>query len=134
MKITYTLPCGRGVRPRALLAEPQKEPCGRPPRLARLVALAHKLDGLIRSDAVQDYAELARLGHVSPARLSQIMLLLHLAPAIQEYILFLSTGEATFMTELAMRRIAREPRWDRQGERFEQLLKQITCMCGGLER
>ena len=40
MKITYTLPCGRGVRPRALLAEPQKEPCGRPLRLARLVALS----------------------------------------------------------------------------------------------
>jgi hypothetical protein len=98
------------------------------------VALAHKLDGLIRADAVRDYAELARLGHVSPARLSQIMLLLHLAPAIQEYILFLSTGEATLITELAMRRIAREPRWDRQCELFEQFLKQITCIGGGVER
>jgi hypothetical protein len=55
--------------------------------------------------------------------LRQIMLLLHLAPAIQECILFLSPGEAKTLTELAMRRIAREPRWDRQCERFEQLLK-----------
>jgi len=84
MKITYLLPCGRGSQPRALMSEPAKEPSGKPPRLARLVALAHKLDRLVRSGAVKDYAELAQLGHVSPARLSQIMLLLHLAPAIQE--------------------------------------------------
>jgi hypothetical protein len=84
MKITYLLPCGRGAPPRALMSGPAKEPCGKPPRLARLVALAHKLDQLVRSRAVKDYAELAQLGHVSPARLSQIMLLLHLAPAIQE--------------------------------------------------
>ncbi len=123
MKITYILPCGRGSQPRALMSEPAKEPCGKPPRLARLVALAHKLDGLVRSGAVKDYAELAQLGHVSPARLSQIMLLLHLAPAIQEYILFLSPGEARFVTELALRRIAREAHWDRQRELFAQLLK-----------
>ncbi len=105
------------------MSEPAQEPCGKPPRLARLVALAHKLDGLVRSGAVKDYAELAQLGHVSPARLSQIMLLLHLAPAIQEYILFLSPGEARFVTELALRGIAHEAHWDRQRELFEQLLK-----------
>jgi len=36
-----------------------------------------------------DYAELARLAHVSRARVPQIMNLLHLAPDIQEAILFL---------------------------------------------
>jgi hypothetical protein len=123
MKITYTLSCGRGIQPRPLRSEPDKEPCGRPPRLARLVALAHRLGGLVRSSSVKDYAELARLGHVSPSRVSQIMILVHLAPAIQEYILFLSPGDAKFLTELSMRRIAREPRWDRQCELFEQLLK-----------
>jgi hypothetical protein len=38
--------------------------------------------------AVRDYAELARLGQVSRARLTQIMSLLHLAPDLQESILF----------------------------------------------
>jgi len=38
---------------------------------------------------VTDYAELARLGHVSRARLSQIASLLGLAPDLQEEILFL---------------------------------------------
>ena len=62
---------------------------GRVPRIARLLALALRFDGLIRSGAVRDYAELARLGQVSRARLTQVMNLLHLAPDLQERILFL---------------------------------------------
>jgi hypothetical protein len=106
-----------------LLAEPPAENGGRHPRLARLLALARKLDELVRSGVVSDYAALARLGHVSPARLTQIMVLLHLCPAIQERILFLSVADARFMSELQLRKIAREPRWDRQRELFERLLK-----------
>jgi hypothetical protein len=48
---------------------------------------------------------------------------LHLAPAIQEYILFLSAADARFITELELRKIAREPRWDRQRELFEQFIQ-----------
>jgi hypothetical protein len=44
---------------------------------------------LIRSGKVTSYAELARLGHVTRARLSQIVGLLCLAPDLQEEILFL---------------------------------------------
>jgi len=43
-----------------------------------------RFETLIRSGEVRDYAALARLGHVSRARISQIMNLLHLAPDIQE--------------------------------------------------
>jgi hypothetical protein len=53
------------------------------------MALALRFEQLLRSGAVGDYAELARLGPVSRARLTQIMNLLHLAPDIQEQILFL---------------------------------------------
>ena len=107
---------------RALLAEPAPEPQERAPRIARLLALAHKLDAMVRSGEITDYAQLARLGHISPARLTQIMVLLHLAPTIQEYVLFLSAADARFITELALRKIAREPCWDRQRELFEQFL------------
>jgi hypothetical protein len=48
---------------------------------------------LIRDGDVRDYADLARLGHVMQACLSQIIDLLLLAPA-QEAILFLPTVEA----------------------------------------
>ena len=62
---------------------------GRIPRISRLMALAIHFDGLLRRGEVKDYADLARLGHVSRARISQIMNLLNLAPGIQEEILFL---------------------------------------------
>ena len=44
---------------------------------------------MIRCGVVADYADLARLGQVIRARVTQIMNLLNLAPDIQEEILFL---------------------------------------------
>ena len=123
MKIEFTVPFRRAPAPITPLAEPTPELKGRPPRIARLLALAHKLDGLVRSGQITGYGELARLGHIPPARLSQIMVLLHLAPSIQEYVLFLAPADTRFVDELGLRKIAREPRWDRQQALFEQLLK-----------
>jgi hypothetical protein len=54
------------------------------------MALALRFERLVRSGAVRDYAALARLGRVSRARVTQIMNLLHLAPDLQEKILFLA--------------------------------------------
>jgi hypothetical protein len=62
---------------------------GRVPRVAKLLALAHRLEALLREGVVQSYAELAQLGQVTPARISQVLALLGLAPDIQEAILFL---------------------------------------------
>jgi len=76
-----------GLEPAAALA------AGRLPRVARLMALAWRLDGLVRSGQVASYGELARLGHVSRARISQILNLVYLAPDIQEEILFLPPVE-----------------------------------------
>ena len=120
MKIEYTLKLRR--RAPAFKTNPASEPQERPHRIARILALAHRLDEVARSGAVRDHGELARLGHVSPARICQFMTLLHLAPAIQEYLLFLTTAETIPVTEHALRKIAREPRWDRQRAIFESLL------------
>jgi hypothetical protein len=122
MKIEFNIPCRQKLPPPPFGTGPASEPQGRAPRIARLVALAHKLDGLVRAGAVRDYAELARLGHVSAARVSQIMILLHLAPAVQEYVLFLSDDKAGFLTEPDLRTIAREPRWDHQHACLERLI------------
>src|SRR5262249_1835123 len=64
------------------------------PRVARLLALAHRFDGLIADGVVANYAELARLGRVSRARISQIMSLLNLSPDLQEAILFMSRSRS----------------------------------------
>src|SRR5207248_7199993 len=97
MSETMTLQCrfhvDRRARGRKQLqaGEPPRAVCepGRVPRVARLLALAHRFEGLLCEGVVQGYAELARLGQVTPARVSQVMALLGLAPDIQEAILFL---------------------------------------------
>jgi hypothetical protein len=72
---------------------PSSIPTGRVPRVARLMALALRFEKLIREGAISDQADLARLGHVTRARATQIMSLLQLAPDIQESILFLPLVE-----------------------------------------
>jgi hypothetical protein len=118
----YKIPRRRGRALPAFRLRPAKETLTRPPRLARLLALAHKLDGVVRTGQVKDYAELARLAHISSARIGQIVVLGLLAPAIQEHILFLPAEKAGLIGERELRQIAREPRWDLQRARFDQLL------------
>ena len=121
--VEYTLPVpGRSP---SVETEPGKEPPSRPSRCARLVALGHKLEELVQSGEVNSYGELARLGHISPARLSQIMILAQLAPSIQEFVLFLSANNDGAITERELRKIARDPRWDRQRQKFAKYLKRL---------
>ena len=64
-------------------------PAGRVPRIARLMALALRFEQLLQAGEIRNYTQLAWLGHVSRARISQIMRLLSLSPEIQEDLLFL---------------------------------------------
>ncbi len=57
------------------------------------MALAIHCDDLVRRGVVRDQAQLARLGHVSRARISQILGLVCLAPDIQQEVLFLPRTE-----------------------------------------
>jgi hypothetical protein len=59
------------------------------PRMSRLMALALRFDDLLRSGQIASYSALASLGHVTRARVCQIMNLLCLAPDIQEALLFM---------------------------------------------
>lgn len=91
---------------------------GRLSSIARLLALAHRLDGLIQDGTVANYTELAQYASVTRARVSQVMNLLNLAPAIQEELLFLSSSDAIHITERTLQRLASEPDWGRQAELF----------------
>ena len=87
---------GRGRRSRKELRSGEQRkalPPGRVPRVSRLMALAIRFEQLVRDGVVADYAELARLGHVSRARVTQVLNLLNLAPEIQEALLFLPRVE-----------------------------------------
>ena len=98
-------------------------PAGRVPRITRLMALAIRCDRLIREGEIADYAELARLGHVTRARVTQIMNLLLLAPDIQEAILNLpriSRGDDLIILR-RVQAIAAEGDWVRQRELWRRL-------------
>lgn len=89
---------------------------GRVPRVSRLMALAIRFEQLVRDGVVADYAELARLGHVTRARMSQITNLLNLAPEIQEQLLFLprvAEGKDP-ITERELRALVAEADWRKQ--------------------
>src|SRR4051812_43939472 len=73
--------------PKRLQAKNAPPSTQRVPRVARLLALAHKFQGMLDRGEVKSMAELARLGRVSRARITQIMDLLMLAPEIQEAVL-----------------------------------------------
>src|SRR3990170_2361781 len=94
LTFTSKFQLGRGeqgrveMRPHAPAA-PRPTTAGRVPRISRLMALAIRFDGMLQRGEVKDYADLARLGHVTRARVTQVMNLLMLAPDIQEAILFL---------------------------------------------
>ncbi len=96
---------------------------GRVPRVARLMALAIRCDGLIRDGVIENYTEIARLGHVTRARVSQIMNLLNLAPDIQEELLYMSRVEigrpAIILADLQP--IASTPDWRKQRKMWQEL-------------
>ncbi|KAA5541889.1 hypothetical protein FYK55_16970 [Roseiconus nitratireducens] len=100
-----------------------EESPARLPRVTKLMALAIRLDQLIRNGVVADQAEIARLGYVSRARLTQIMDLLLLAPDIQEEILRLppvKRGESC-ISEHDIRPIAATACWDAQRQMWRAL-------------
>lgn len=105
---------GSGKRKKATVAKAPT--AARVPRVSKIMALAIRFDQLIRDGVVKDQAELARLGHVSRARLTQIMDLLCLAPDIQEAVLFLPGGQKgrDRVTEKLLRPISGTPSWTKQ--------------------
>jgi hypothetical protein len=80
------------------------------------MALAISMENLIRSGSIIDYSQLAQLGHVSRARITQIMNLLLLAPDIQEQILFLlpARGRRDPVRLAQLQPVARIPDWSQQ--------------------
>lgn len=96
---------------------------GRVPRVARLMALAIKIDGLIASGAIADQAEAAQVGHVTRARMTQIMNLLLLAPDIQNAILDLprTTEGRDLIVETHLRPIAAVADWQKQRRLWNEI-------------
>jgi hypothetical protein len=96
----------------------------RVPRISRLMALAIHIDELVRSGEIKDYAEAARLGNITRARMSQITNLLMLSPEIQEWLLFLTpTARGRDpVVEQTLRPACTERSWLRQRRVLESVV------------
>lgn len=94
------------------------------PRITRLMALAIKFQDLVELGEVRDYADLARLGYVTRARMTQIMNLLMLAPDIQESLLSKISGAA--LHERDLRRVVNLILWRDQRNLFKQITGPTT--------
>ena len=104
--------------------DPQIEP-GRVPRITRLMALAIRFNKLLADGVARDYADLARLGGVTRARVTQIMNLTLLAPDIQEALLFLprTIRGRDAVAEPRLRPIIRQPDWSKQRRLWQRLVR-----------
>ena len=117
---------GRGARREMRPdAPPPPTSAGRVTRVARLMALAIHFEDLLAAGQVKDYAELARLGHVSRARMTQVMNLRLLAPDIQEALLFLPrVAQGHDPIHLwQLQPIAMEFDWAKQRRMWEELAR-----------
>lgn len=118
---------GRGAKKRIVEGADQsdesKPALERIPRISRYMALAIHFEDIIRQGVVTDYADLARLGHVTRARVTQIMNLRLLAPNVQEQLLFLPRTQAddNSIQLMALQPIAKNFDWQDQRSCFERL-------------
>ena len=115
----------KGNRKRALPGLPPEPeiPSGRTPRVSKLMALAIRFDDLLREGVVASQSELASLARVTQPRMTQILNLLHLAPDIQEKILFLpSVVEGRDpITERDLRPMTKMQAWTQQRRSWRAL-------------
>ena len=95
------------------------------PRIVRLMALAIKFQDMVDRSEIRDYAEIARLGYVTRARLTQVMNLLLLASDIQERILDNSYA-CSRITESDLRSVSRIIDWDAQRRKVGEIVVEVN--------
>jgi len=95
--------------------EPPRVPVRRPARVAQMLAFAHGLGAAIERGDFRDQADAARHYQLTRARITQLMNLTHLAPDIQEQVLFLeAVGSREPMSERDLRGVLQSLVWEQQ--------------------
>ena len=101
---------------------PPPEPVRRPARVARMLALAHRLEETIESGEYCDRAHLAKDFGLSRTRITQLLDMTLLAPDIQEEVLELEAIDGLEpVSERALREVLRYEGWDEQQATWRDL-------------
>ena len=103
----------------------QTIPCSS--RAARLLALAHSIDARVTSGEFDDLAAAARTLGLTRARVTQLVNLTLLSPAIQEEILEAGhTDERDPISEHALRQVVAETDWSEQQRLWSRRRREDT--------
>ena len=103
---------------------PPPEVVRRPARVARMLALAHRLQRAIQRGEYDDRADLARQFGVTRARVTQLLNLTLLAPDIQAAVLKLEAIDGVQPTsERALRAVVGAVDWGVQRRRWDQMVE-----------
>jgi len=98
-------------------AAPPPERVRRPARVAQMLAFAHGLGAAIERGDFRAQADAARHYQLTRARITQLMNLTHLAPDIQEQVLFLEAVDGREpMSERDLRAVLSDSWSDQRGE------------------
>jgi len=103
-----------------VVAAPPPPPARRE-RLARMLALAHRVEQLVEGGEVESYRVVARALGITPARMTQVMDMLRLSPAVQERVLFADRD----VTARGVRCAVREAEW--AGQEAPQRPRPASC-------
>ena len=101
---------------RAMAAEDAPQHQEPPPRIALLLALAHKWETMIRRGEIRDYTQIARPTGLTRGRIAQICGLVLLAPDLQEAIL---APHCNTLPTHTLRQIAGRTNWGEQRSKWQ---------------
>ena len=93
------------------------------PKLRQYLVLAYQIQEALDRDSTITAKRIAEWLGMTPPRVSQILYLLSLCPAIQQEILLSENKKLHSLGEYNVREIVKEPLWEKQIEMWEAILK-----------
>jgi hypothetical protein len=94
------------------------------PRIARLLALAHKWEGIVRRGEVRNCAEIARLMGLTRARVTQVCNLTLLDPCLLSTLI--EARFSSLVTTRQLHQVAAEPVWLEQRKRWDSEFAEMS--------
>ena len=92
------------------------------PKLRQYLVLAYQTQETLDRDSTITAKKVAEWLNMTPPRICQILNLLSLCPAIQRDILLSQNKKLSDLGEYSVRKIAKEPLWEKQAEIWNALL------------
>lgn len=119
MQLEFTITGLKPAKRRRRESQPTRAPV---PPVVRTIVLAYQIEQAVHDGRARDYAEVARRIGMTRARVSQIMSMLRLPPAILETLLLADTDHLPRLTERQLRPIVAASDPDRQLALFDAVI------------